>query len=288
MQKGNPMRPRALASAGATALGAVTAIVTLVLGTTAGYAEAVPSSAYGIAAEGPIPIEPTPYVESSGAREQSSALTLPDNPLLALEAAAVSAAAKSASVKLVDLSLAPGTGLPAQLAPLNTAFQSLLDNLKPACEAENPAKQVPEAIGDLLPSQVVDQLDPEQLCASITTAETPSLVSIGLIKVACDEESGSVEIANVAMLGQQIEIPPLEANTAILPENPLVSITANKQTNNEDGSFTVVGLEINLGDGQEVITAASATCGVPDKPEITDPPTAPPPTPVTTGLPVTG
>lgn len=281
------MRPRALAGAGATALGAVTAIAALVIGTTAGYAETVPSSAYGIAAEGPVPIEPTPYVESTdGSKQENSALTLPDNPLVSLEVAKVTAAEESASAELLNVGLVPGAELPEQLSALNEPLQQLMAGLQPACDAENPAEPVTEALSDVLPAEIVDQLDPQTLCASITTAETPALVTIELVHVACDADSGSVEIANVALLGQQVAIPPLEDETPILPENPLVTITANKQTSNDDGSFTVVGLEIDLGGGTEVITLGSATCGF-HEPE-TDKPTAPPPTPVTTGLPVTG
>ncbi len=281
------MRPRALAGAGATALGAVTAIAALVIGTTAGYAETVPSSAYGIAAEGPVPIEPTPYVESTdGSKQENSAFTLPDNPLVSLEVAKVTAAENSASAELLNVGLVPGAELPEQLSALNQPLQQLMAGLEPACQVDNPAEPVTDALGDVLPGEIVKQLDPQQLCASITAGETPALVSIELVHVACDADSGSVEIANVAMLGQQVAIPPLEDETPILPENPLVTITANKQTSNDDGSFTVVGLEIDLGGGTEVITLGSATCGFiePD----TDKPTAPPPTPVTTGLPVTG
>lgn len=282
------MRPRALAGAGATALGAVTAIAALVIGTTAGYAETVPSSAYGIAAEGPVPIEPTPYVESTdGSRQENSALTLPENPLVSLEVAKVVADEEAASAELLNLGLVPGAELPEQLSALNEPLQQLTSGLEPACEAENPANDVNDAIDDLLGGGIGDQLDPQQLCDSITATEMPALVSIELVKVACDATSGSVEIANVALLGQQVQIPPLEEETPILPENPLVTITANKQTTHDDGSFTVVGLEIDLGDGTEVITLGSATCGF-NKPDEPEKPTAPPPTPVTTGLPVTG
>lgn len=281
------MRPRALAGAGATALGAVTAIAALVIGTTAGYAETVPSSAYGIAAEGPVPIEPTPYVESTdGSRQENSALTLPENPLIALDVAKVVAEEEAASAQLLNLALAPGAELPSQLSALNEPLQQLMSGLQPACEAENPAEPVTDALGEVLPSEIVEQIDPQTLCASITTAETPALVTIELVKVSCDADSGSVEIANVALLGQQVAIPPLENETPILPENPLVTITANKQTSNDDGSFTVTGLEIDLGGGTEVITLGSATCGFHEPDE--NKPTAPPPTPVTTGLPVTG
>ncbi|MPY98234.1 MAG: hypothetical protein GEU97_09585 [Actinophytocola sp.] len=286
------MRPRALAGAGATALGAVTAIAAIVIGTAAGAAspeaetEYVPSSAYGIAAEGPVPIDPTPHVESTdGSRQENSVLTVPENPLVSLEVAKVVADESSASAELLNLGLVPGAELPEQLAALNEPLQQLMSGLEPACEAENPAEPVTEALSDVLPSEIVEQIDPQTLCASITTAETPALVTIELVKVSCDAKSGSVEIANVSLLGQQVAIPPLENETPILPENPLVTITANKQTTNDDGSFTVVGLEIDLGGGAEVITLGAATCGFS---ETTTPPPPPPPTPVTTGLPVTG
>lgn len=60
------MNSRKLAGASAASVGAATAVVALLLGTVSGNAgEGDPrSSAFGIAAEGLIPIDPTPYVEA--------------------------------------------------------------------------------------------------------------------------------------------------------------------------------------------------------------------------------
>ncbi|MGH3777854.1 MAG: hypothetical protein ACRDRR_19330 [Pseudonocardiaceae bacterium] len=60
------MNSRKLAGASAASVGAATAVVALLLGTVSGNAgEGDPrSSAFGIAAEGLLPIDPTPYVEA--------------------------------------------------------------------------------------------------------------------------------------------------------------------------------------------------------------------------------
>lgn len=279
-QKGNTMRRRA-AGAGAAAIGAVTAITALVIGMTAGHAETTTSSAYGIAAVGPIPIEPTPFVESTDGTDQTSTqLELPENPLIALAAAKVNAGESTASVKLVDLALAPGAELPEELAPLQDALDQLAEGLAPLCEAGDPIEQIPpNPITDLIPEGA---LDPQQLCDSLSGG-APALLEVGLVEVFCEGDTGGLDVADITLLGQDIPIPPVEPNMVIIPPNPLLSITANKQTENEDGSFTVEGLVIDVGEGTEVITLGSATCG-----GAGEEPTAPAPTPVTTPLPVTG
>lgn len=58
------MNTRKLAGAGAATIGAVTAATALLLGTTAAVAtESRPTSAYGFAATGLVPVSPVPYVE---------------------------------------------------------------------------------------------------------------------------------------------------------------------------------------------------------------------------------
>lgn len=266
-------------------MGAATAIVALVAGTTVGHADATTSSAYGISAEGFVPIEPTPQVESTdGTPQTSSELQIPPNPLLELEVAKVSAAENTASVELVDFALLPGAELPEQLAPLKDALNQLADGLKPLCDAGNPIEQLPSnPITDELPEEVTEQLDPQKLCDGLA-GDMPAVLGIDLIKVACTGKTGTVEVANLTVLGQPITIPGTEPNTEI-PADPLANITINKQTENEDGSFTVEGVVIDVADGAEVITLGSATCGGSTPPSG---PTATAPAPVTTGLPVTG
>lgn len=274
------MRRRAIAGVGAAAIGVATAVAALVVGTSLSHAASTTSSAYGLAAEGPIPIEPTPTVESNdGQTHTSTQLELPDNPLISLRAATVSAGDNTASVELLDLGLGGGEVPPG----LQDVLDQLAEGLAPMCEQEPLPEQLPEEVGGLIPEEVGDALDPAQLCESLQ--DPPALLRVGLVKVFCEGNTGGVQVAEVSLFGQVIPIPPAEPNTVIIPPNALVSITANKQTENEDGTFNVKGVEINLGDGEEIITLGSATCGPFEEP--TEPP-APSPTPVTTPLPVTG
>ena len=68
---------------------AVAGVVTfsLVASAPVGNAAARPSSAYAVSAEGQVPIPKTPYAESlDGKRQTTSALELPQNPLLSVRA----------------------------------------------------------------------------------------------------------------------------------------------------------------------------------------------------------
>ncbi|MGH4000694.1 MAG: hypothetical protein ACRDTJ_24895, partial [Pseudonocardiaceae bacterium] len=59
------MNSRKLAGASAASVGAATAVVALLLGTVSGNAgEGTTASAFGIAADGLLDIDPTPYVEA--------------------------------------------------------------------------------------------------------------------------------------------------------------------------------------------------------------------------------
>lgn len=282
------MRRRAIATAGAATLGAATAVAALVIGTTTGFAETTTSSAYGIEAVGPIPIEPTPYVESTdGSTKTASGGELPEElaPLATLKIGALMAGNDEASSKLVELGLLPGAGLPEELAPLQDALDQLAAQLKPLCDAGSPIEQIPSnPITDALPPELVEALDPQQLCDAFEGA-APAVLEVGLIDAHCKGDAGGVTIADVKLLGQAVPVPEPEPNMEIIPANPLLAVMANKQVKRDDGSFSVTGLEINLGDGAQIINLSNATCakGVKD-----EPPTATPPPPVTTGLPVTG
>lgn len=103
---------RGIAGAGAAAIGAATSVTALVLGTTTGLAQTGVSSAYAVAAEGPVPIEPTPYVESTDGRTQTdSAVSVPLGEYGSVNVGEVMAGNNTASVTLTDVSVAhEGTG----------------------------------------------------------------------------------------------------------------------------------------------------------------------------------
>lgn len=278
------MRRRMFATAGAGVIGAATAVVALVVGTTAGFAATTKSFAYGIEAIGPIPIEPTPYIESTDGTEQTStAIELPDNPLVVAAIIDLMAGDDTASVQIARVLLPAETGLPDELAPLADALKQISDALTPLCDADTPA--LPEnPLTDALPVDLGEALDPAQLCEAL---ENPArLLELKAVEVSCDGDTGMTKIAEISLLGQEVPIPPLEPNTEIIPANPLLALTANKQVAGEDGSFSVTGLEVNIGDGEQIINLGNATCGAGEKDD--NPPTATPPPPVTTGLPVTG
>ena len=106
------MNSRKLAGASAASVGAATAVVALLLGTLSGNAgEGDPrSSAFGIAAKGLIPIEPTPYVEAPP-DDRKALLEVPGpkkDPifiaLLKVEAEAFRSKATAVDVDVLDIS----------------------------------------------------------------------------------------------------------------------------------------------------------------------------------------
>lgn len=270
------MRRRAIAGAGASALGAATAVAALLIGSATGYAAPGPSEAYGVFI-GSIIDPPQPYVQSTDGTDKSEALVeAPENPLVGLKVAEVKAGDSKASAKLVGLGVLPGAEAPEQLQGL---LDQLAEGFAPVCEQDPP-----EQLSDVLPPPLGEQLDPAKLCEALEGG-APAALSLDLVTAECAGAKGSVQVAGLAVLGQEIEVPlNPEPNTEI-PLGPLGSIMFNKQATGKDGAFTVQAAAIDLG-GQLEIVLASATCGKPtvDNPE----PPAPKPTPVTTGLPVTG
>lgn len=268
------MRRRALAGAGAAALGAATAIAALVIGTTTAVAAPGPSSAYGVFVSSIID-PPRPAVESTDGTEQSDSLAeLPENDLLGLEVAAVSAGDSTASSKLLGVQVVPGAEAPEQLDPVFDGLQEACANLP-----DNPSPvPPPEGLPDDLQEACMLIADPPAMDA---------LLSVDLIEVSCEGDSANFNLAGVRLLGQELPIPSTDPNTMITPE-PLadvISVTINKQSTGDNG-LNVQGLVVSLGGGEVEIVLASATCGTATEPP--DKPTATAPAPVTTGLPVTG
>jgi hypothetical protein len=253
--------------------------------TTPGHAEGTASSAYGLAAVGPLPVEATPKVASTdGSRQTTSLAELPDNPLIELQAATVTAEADTASVQLVGTTVGGDllSQLPEPPAELTQLCTSLPETGLPTGELpEPPALPIP-GLEDLPSLEELPADDLRSLCQLLTTPPD-SLLGAGVIEVACQGDSGTVTVADLDVLGQPVTIPSTAPNTEI-PADPLLNITVNRQTSNADGSFTVEGLVVSVGDGTEVITLGSATCGNPRR----TPPVAPAPVPVQAHVPVTG
>ncbi|MDV6013940.1 choice-of-anchor P family protein [Haloechinothrix sp. LS1_15] len=266
------MRRRALAGLGAM-VGSLTAATALLIGTSIGHATPGPSEAYGAYISGIID-PPQPHVQSTDGTTQSDSLVeLPDNPLLGLKAATVTAGDSEASVELANVEILPiDNGLPPEL---QEGFEQLQGAL---CEGVPSTEELPEELAPL-----TDLLDPGQVCDG-NGFDAPAVLSADLITVACEGDTGTFDVANLRLLGQPIDVPGPEANTQI-PLDPLAHITFNKQFTDERG-FTTQALAVEVGGGELEIVLASATCGeAAAEPEV---PQAPKPTPTEADLPVTG
>lgn len=294
-------RQTVLTAATAGAL-AVVAAAALVAAAPAGHAAARPSSAYGVGVDGQAPVPKTPYIESKDGKQRSStALELPKNPLLSARGATVAAGSDSASVEILDVVVGP----------------NILDQVKVPPELKKSCDQLPDTGADDLPVPDLELPDlglPVPLPKSVDTLDLPvknlpelckllltppsSLLGIDAINVYCDGDSGGVDVGSLTLLGQKIDLP--DSPSSSIPATPLATISMNKQTKHSDGSFTVTGLEIDLG-GAAVIRLGSVTCATPAKvqpkpspsptrplPESDSVPYAPPAKPIETRHPVTG
>jgi hypothetical protein len=287
-----------------TTFAAVTGVVafTLVASAPVGNAAARASSAYAVSAEGQVPVAKTPYAESlDGKRRTSSALELPQNPLLSVRAGTATAGNDSASVELFDITIGKGILDQVKLPP---ELKKSCANL-PATGADDlpiPDLPLPD-LGLPLPDLSTIDLPVKNLPDLCNLLLTPpsSLLGIEAVNVWCAGDKGGIDIGALTLLGQRIAVPTTKQG-ATIPAAPLAEITVNQQTKNSDGSFTITGLTLNLGGGAQTIRLASATCAKPaakptpkpTHPTTTAPPTqneapaAPRPTPVKTHHPVTG
>lgn len=269
-------------TAGAGALGAAVAVAALLLGSGAGQAAPGPSEAFGVFVTG-IVDPPRPHVKSTDGTEKSESLvTLPDNPLLHVAVAEVTAGDSRAAVKLLDVDVLPGVNA-GQAAAESGQPPDALSGLASVCEQEPLPDQLPPDAAALLPPQLSDELDPATLCAFFQSS-TPAALSLDAVTIHCVGQKPAIQVAGLAVLGQEIPAPPdPEPNTEI-PLGALGSITFNRQAVT-NGMLTVQGAVIELS-GKPAIILASATCGQPTQEK--QKPIAPKPTPVTTNLPVTG
>lgn len=312
--KGNPMKKtRTLASAaGALALVTGAASLTLLGGGTASAA-GEPSSAFGLElsiADNAILGADTIAVESTdGTLVTDSLIGLPDNPVASGGVVNVSAENGKASASVTDLGVGDGllAALPAQITDaLGDVCGQLSDALDPLTGAINDALlgQLLPTLGDVL-DQIADatqdtpldlgllgalnlseltDLQLDGLCSVLSGDD--QLVGAGAVIAECTGDTGTTTITDLSALGLPVDIDVSEPNASV--EIPgVLTLTANRQTSNADGTFTVDALYLNLL-GQIELTVASATCGEVTSDGGTDPTDAPTPTPVETNVPVTG
>lgn len=278
--------------------------LTLAGGGDPSHAAGAPSSAYGLAATGLIPIDAVPSVVSYDGEPVTDALAeVPDNPLLSASAFAVSAQNGRASSGVVDLAV--GRGVLSQLP------DDLAEQLQPVCDqlgqvdfddvTDDVGRFVIDPLQDALNEGTADSpidlgaitaldfsaLVPGDLTGLCDVLDGGSLVSADAVEASCTGRRGAIEIVNLRALGLPMEVDTSEAgSSAEIPG--VVKVTVNRQTQRADGTFTVDALVVNLF-GQQEVVIASATCGeviVGRGPGDDNP--APSPTPVPGDLPVTG
>lgn len=311
--KGNPMKKtRTLASAAGAVVLVTGAASFAILGGGTATAAGEPSSAYGLAlsiADNAVIGEDTIAVESTdGTLVTDSLIGLPDNPVASGGVINVSAENGKASSSVTDLGVGDGllAQLPAELTgPLGDACDQIADALDPVTGQINDAllgTLLPQ-IGDLL-DDISDATDGTPLDLSLlgaldlseltdlqlgglcdVLAGEDQLVGADAVVAECTGDTGTTTITDLAALGLPVDIDVDEPNASV--EIPgLLTITANEQIANADGTFTVNALHVNLL-GQVDLVVASATCG-----EVTSdrnsPSDAPTPTPVESHVPVTG
>lgn len=306
------MKKSLTAGMSAVALVASAASVALVGGSTA-HAAGEPSSAFGLEATGLIPIEATPFVESTdGSLVEDSLVEIPGDPVVNAGVVNVGAENGHAYASVSDITL--GDGLLAELpAELTDPIQDGCDQLVAELQAledgvDDGTTEIEGVLGDTLDA-VDDGFSDTPILTSLlasidenlTTIELAllcdmlagdvPLATIGAVEAECFGDTGDTTVGDITLLGGvDADVDTTTIASALGVEDLLV-ITENRQTDNADGTFTVDGLVVQLlpgTDAEAEIVISSATCG-----EITtrtppEEPEAPAPTPGPGNLPVTG
>jgi len=264
----------------------------------ASSADPTRSSAYGVSvtAGGKEVVPPSPFVESTDGSTQTAggAAAFPPDaaPLLSGDVLALSAGDDKASVEVTDLKFG---NLISELPPEVGAG---LSELQAACEGvgEAPIEQFPDVIGEIplpLPNQPTED-ELIEFCNGVFDGDQVTLATIETLQVSCEGDSGRVNVVGASALGSDVpaNLQDVEANKELFPDNPLISVTLNRQTPGSNGAFTVDGLVVSLGGGEAEAVVASTTCGegIPQSSSGSTPgaPTAPAPTPQQGSAPVTG
>ena len=262
----------------------------------ASSADPTRSSAYGVSVNGggQAVVPPSPTVESTDGSEQSTGGSIPPEaaPLLAGGVLELTAGDDKASVKVTDLEIGDvGSQVPSELT-------DQLEQLQAGCEQlpDLPEGEVPDTFGELpIPVPAPSAEDFGDFCERLG-GEFTTLASLDTLQVECDGDSGKVTVLGASLLGAPLPTEDLEnvdPNTKLFPDNPLLDVTLNRQTEGPRGAFTVDGLVISLGGGQAEAVVASTTCGegIPQgaaRNSGGEAPTAPAPTPQQGSAPVTG
>ena len=296
---------RTPAKAGVAGIAAVVAALVVTAAPTASGDHQSGSSAYG-ASVGGSPGQPA--VESDGSTTQTGGGHVPAQlgPLVAGGVMDLSAGNDRATAKVTDLTLG------SEAAKLPQQLRDGIAKLTQACtvvEQAGPADQVLEPLNEALNQvpavgAVVDiptTAAAAEFCTGLLDADIVSLAKIGTLQTECNDQTGTVTLTDVEVLGapQPALLGEVAPETQLLPEQlaPVARITLNHQT--VDGeNLTVEGLRLEVG-GKLVAVLASTTCGGPVQ-HVTEvkgaqapqpkpkPKPAPVPVPVQASAPVTG
>ena len=287
--------------AGTTGLAVTAAALLVITSTTARSAPVSDSSAYGVSVGG-TPGQPSVTSDGTSTRTGGGQLPAQLGPLASGGVLAVSAGNDTASSTVTDLTL--GSAL-AQLPP---EVKDGIANLNQVCTGLGQVGQANEVLVPL--NDAINQVPglgtvvevptveaAQTFCNQLVDTDILDLATVGTLKTQCTDQTGSVTLSDVTVLGapQPVLAGEIAPETQLLPPElaAVARITLNHQV--PDGeNFTVEGLRLEVG-GQVVAVLASATCGGPQaEPAVQAParPTktkqAPKPTPVKTSAPVTG
>jgi hypothetical protein len=285
------MRPTTLT---ATAVAAMTGAALMFTAPGATSAPPTKSSAFGVSVSGGGEqiVPPTPYVESTDGANQTGGGQVPDNPIASGGVVAVTAGDDQASATVTDLTIG---SLAEEFPP---ELRDQLTQLQAVCEGggELPGEEIPDIVGELplaIPQQPTEE-DLIELCNGLFDGDFVNLATVGTLVAACDGNRRTVTIEDVTLLGAPA--PDLEGevapNTPLAPDNPLLNVILNRQSQGPNGAQNVAALVAQLAGGEGEVVISSASCGEriaqPSTDEEPAPPTAPAPTPVTGSAPVTG
>ena len=286
--------------AGLTGIAIAATALVVVTASTASSDPVSSSSAYG-ASVGGTPGQPA--IESDGSREETGGGQLPAQlgPLASGGGITLSAGDDHATAAVTDLTLGSAVS---QLPP---EVKDGLANLTQACTAVGQAGEADQVLTPLndainqVPglNQVIEVPTVEAattFCNGLLDSDILSLAKVGTLQAQCTDQTGTVTLRDVAVLGahQPAFAGEVAPETQLLPPElaAVATITLNHQTGDGE-NFTVEGLRLEVG-GTVVAVIASATCGGPaaEKAEVKDAQKtkkpAPVPTPARTSAPVTG
>lgn len=286
--------------AGVTGIAIAATALVVVTASTASSDPVSSSSAYG-ASVGGTPGQPA--VASDGTQDQTGGGQLPTQlgPLTSGGGLTLSAGDDHATATVTDLTLGSAV---AQLPPEVKEGLAHLTQVCTTVGQTGDADQVLTPLNDAISQvpglgQVVEVPTVEAaatFCNGLLDSDILSLAKVGSLQSECTDQTGTVTLGDVTVLGAQQpalagEVAP---ETQLLPPElaPVARITLNHQTGDGE-NFTVEGLRLEVG-GTVVAVIASTTCGGPaQEAEVKNATTkphkpAPVPTPTTTSAPVTG